>query len=150
MVDQRLKNLSGTSRRRFLRWTAAAGALFALDRSRVLDVVNDSAGTALADEGACNTTNRSVHFVGGNGGFAWFTLLFPHVEQATTTAGNVAFHATGAAKAATDTDKPFYFAPETLGRSSTRPSGSAPSWPVRTRRTPPPRTRRPRWERGRA
>jgi hypothetical protein len=112
MADERLKRLEGTSRRSFLRWTAAAGAALALDRSKVLDVISDTAGTAMADEASCSKTNRSVHLVAGDGGFAWFQLLWPHVAVATSQSGNVAFHATGAAALATDTDKAFYFAPE--------------------------------------
>ncbi len=112
MVIERLKNLEGPSRRNFLRFTAALGALFALDRAKVLDVISGSAGTAMAD-GACATTARSVHLSGGNGGFAWFNLLFPHVDIATSTDPSFAFHAQGQAIKATDTDNPFYFAPET-------------------------------------
>lgn len=112
MVIDRLRNLEGSSRRRFLKWTAAAGAVLALDRSKVLDVIADTAGTAMADD-ACASTLRSVHIVGGNGGFAWFNLLFPHNEIATSSDPNFAFHAQGQAKKASDTDKTFYFAPET-------------------------------------
>src|SRR4051812_23445054 len=112
MVIERLKNLQGNSRRHFLRFTAAAGALFALDRAKVLDVLSDSAGTAMADD-SCATTTRSLHIVGGNGGVAWFTLLFPHVDIATSNDPNFAFHAQGQAVKADDTDNPFYFAPET-------------------------------------
>lgn len=112
MVIERLKNLDGNSRRNFLRFTAAAGAVFALDRARVLDVISDTAGVAMADD-SCAASTRSVHIVAGNGGFAWFTLLFPHVAQATSNDGAVAFHAKGKAVKATDTDNPFYFAPET-------------------------------------
>jgi hypothetical protein len=112
MAIDTLKNLEGRSRRNFLRFTAAAGAVFALDRAKVLDVLSDTAGTAMADD-SCATTARSVHIVAGDGGFAWFNLLFPHVEIATSNDPNFAFHAKGQAVKATDTDKPFYFAPET-------------------------------------
>jgi hypothetical protein len=116
MVIERLKNLEGRSRRNFLRFAGALGALYALDRAKVLDVISDSAGTAMADN-SCAATMRSVHIVGGTGGFAWFQLLFPQVEIATTTdAGQqsmFAFHAPGQAVMATDTDKPFVYAPET-------------------------------------
>lgn len=112
MVIERLKNLQGPSRRSFLRFTAAAGALFALDRAKVLDVISGSAGTAMADD-ACATTHRSLHIVGGNGGFAWFNLLFPHNEIAASNNASFAFHAQGQAVKATDTDNPLYFAPET-------------------------------------
>ena len=112
MVIESLKNLDGNSRRNFLRFAAAAGAVFALDRAKVLDVISDTAGVAMADN-SCATTMRSIHVVAGNGGFAWFNLLFPHVEIATSNDPNFAFHAKGQAVKATDTDKPFYFAPET-------------------------------------
>jgi hypothetical protein len=111
MAIQTLKNLTGTSRRNFLRFTAAAGALFGLDRAKVLDVISDTAGTAMADN-SCATTCRSVHIVAGVGGFAWFNLLWPQVEIATSTDPNFAFHAQGMQIKATDTDNPFYYAPE--------------------------------------
>lgn len=111
MVIESLKNLQGNSRRNFLRFTAAAGAVLALDRAKVLDVVSDSAGTAMADEASCSTTCRSVHIVAGDGGFAWFQLLWPHNDIATSNDPDFAFHAKGQAVKA-DTDKTSYFAPE--------------------------------------
>ena len=111
MVIERLKNLEGNSRRNFLRFTAAVGAVLALDRAKVLDVISDTGGTALAEEG-CSPNCRSVHLVAGNGGFAWFQLLWPHVEIATSSNPGFAFHAQGQALKAIDTDKDFYFAPE--------------------------------------
>src|SRR6185503_19840350 len=63
MVDQKLKTLQGNSRRSFLRWATAAGAALALDRSKVLDVIADSGGSGLADEGSWSLTCRSVHIV---------------------------------------------------------------------------------------
>jgi hypothetical protein len=108
-----LKNLRGESRRRFLRWTAATGAALALDRSQVLNVINDTAGTALADEATCSTTLRSVHLVAGDGGFAWFQLLWPHNEIATSTNANFAFHAQGQQVKSVDTDKTLYHVPQT-------------------------------------
>lgn len=111
MVDDRLKNLEGNSRRNFLRWVTTAGAVLALDRAKVLDVIADTAGTAMADA-SCAASNRSVHLVAGDGGFAWFQLLWPHTEIATSGNDNFAFHAPGNATKATDTDKPFYYAPQ--------------------------------------
>lgn len=111
MVDDRLKNLEGKSRRNFLRWMTTAGAVLALDRAKVLDVIADSAGSAMADA-SCGVTNRSIHLVAGDGGFAWFQLLWPHVEIAKANNDNFAFHAPGQAMKAPDTDKEFYYAPE--------------------------------------
>jgi hypothetical protein len=113
MVDQNLKNLRGESRRRFLKFASAVGAAVALDRSEVLNVIADSGGSALAQDAACASTNRSIHLVAGNGGFAWFQLLFPHNAIATANNNQFAWHAPGQQVAATDTDKPFTFGPET-------------------------------------
>ncbi len=113
MANDTLKNLRGDGRRRFLKFASAAGALFALDRSEVLNIISDSGGSALADEASCASTNRSIHLNAGNGGFAWFQLLFPHVEIATSNDDAASFHAYGQVTAAEDTDKPFLFAPET-------------------------------------
>lgn len=113
-ADDRLKNLKGDSRRRFLKFASAVGAGLALDRSEVLNIINDSAGTAMADEAACASTNRSISLVAGNGGFAWFQLLFPHHEIAKAGNNGFAYHASPAESPdAGDTDRPFVFSPHT-------------------------------------
>ena len=112
MVNDTLKNLEGRNRRSFLRWASAAGALLALDRSKVLDVLSDSGGDALAQEAACAATNRSLHIVAGDGGFAWFQLLWPHVAVARSGNDGFAYHAFGQSKKALDTDKDFELSPE--------------------------------------
>jgi hypothetical protein len=111
MANDTLKNLDGKNRRRFLQFAAAAGAVFALDRAKVLDVVSDSAGSAMADD-MCAASNRSVHIIAGNGGFAWFNLLWPHLAIATSNNQSFAYHAQGKSIKAKDTDKDFYFSPE--------------------------------------
>src|SRR5262245_60279898 len=111
-VDKRLKDLTGPSRREFLRWSATLGVVLGLERARFLDALSGSAGTAMADQAACTSTMRSVHLVGGNGGFAWFQLLFPHTDVALNGGANVAFHALGKGKSAAGTDKALVYAPE--------------------------------------
>ncbi|MEM1030230.1 MAG: twin-arginine translocation signal domain-containing protein [Myxococcota bacterium] len=119
-ADDRLKNLKGDSRRRFLKFASAVGAGMALERSEVLNVINDSAGTAMADEAACATTNRSISLVGGNGGFAWFQLLFPHKEVSQANNNNFAYHASAAdSPLAGDTDRDIHFSPNTPWRDKT-------------------------------
>lgn len=111
-VDHKLKDLHGTGRRDFLRWSATLAAVLGLERSKFLDALSGSAGVAMADQASCGSTMRSVHLVAGNGGFAWFQLLFPHTDVAMNGGGNVAFHALGKAKQAAGTDKPLVYAPE--------------------------------------
>src|SRR5262245_8215736 len=103
MVIQKLKSLQGNSRRSFLRWATAAGAALALDRSKVLDVIADSGGSALADQASCSLTCRSVHIVAGDGGFSWFQLLWPHVNVARSNDPKFAFHAFNQSWKAMDT-----------------------------------------------
>ncbi|MFO0555852.1 MAG: twin-arginine translocation signal domain-containing protein [Polyangiaceae bacterium] len=112
MVMDTLKNLEGPSRRQFLKWACAAGAALAVERARFLNVINDMGGEALAQAASCAATNKSFHIVAGDGGFAWFQLLWPHVEIAKSNNDSFAFHAYGEQTDATDTDKPFVHGPE--------------------------------------
>ncbi|CAN5813065.1 hypothetical protein BH09MYX1_BH09MYX1_35420 [soil metagenome] len=110
--DPRLQALRGVSRRSFLRWSTALGVALGLERAAVLNVISDTAGTALADKAACASTLRSLHFIGGNGGHAWFQLLFPHHDIAKNGGPNIPFHARGKTTTAAGTDRPLVYAPE--------------------------------------
>jgi len=100
-------------RRAFIRWTLAAGAALAVPQWKIFEVIGATGGRALADDAACAVSNRSVHIVAGDGGFAWFQLLWPHNDVAAARNDGFAFHAPGAARMATATNKPLTFAPET-------------------------------------
>jgi len=115
MVDQRIKDLRGNSRRSFLKFASAVGAGLAVSRTDVLNFIADTGGSAMADE--CVGRNRMVSLIGGNGGFAWFQLLWPHNGVAKSGNGGVAFHAQGKAIEAPDTDRPQMWAPETPWQS---------------------------------
>ena len=112
MANQRLKDLRGSGRRDFLRWSATVAAVVGLERSRFLDALSGIAGTAAAESASCSATQRSVHFVAGNGGLANWTLIFPHVEQATGQNDQYSFHSPGSGKLAQGTDKPWAYAAE--------------------------------------
>ncbi len=100
------------SRRELIKWAAFTGAALGLPRWKVFEVLEASGGTALAAEAACAPTNRSVHLVAGNGGFAWFQLLWPHNDVAAAANGQFAFHAPGLHTMAAGTDKPLSLGPE--------------------------------------
>jgi hypothetical protein len=95
MVDHRLKDLRGTSRRDFLRWSATVAACLGVERARLLNVLNDTAGTAAADNAACATINRVVSIVDGIGGLANWTQVFPVPAVVTSTNANFAHYSLG-------------------------------------------------------
>jgi hypothetical protein len=105
------------SRRALLKWTVAAGAALGVSRSRVFDVLARAGGAALADTAACHATNRSVHIVAGNGGFAWFQLLWPHNDVAAARSGRFAFHAPGQETMAAGTSRPLTLGPQAPWRA---------------------------------
>ena len=100
-------------RRAFIRWTLAVGAALAVPQWKILEVIGATGGKALADDAVCAVSNRSVHIVAGDGGFAWFQLLWPHNDVAAARNDGFAFHAPGESRMATGTHKPLTFAPET-------------------------------------
>ncbi|AKT43015.1 hypothetical protein [Chondromyces crocatus] len=119
MVCDKTKDLRGDSRRAFLKLSMAFGAALGLDRAQVLNGIADIGGTALAQEGKA-ATKKSIHLIAGNGGFAWFTLLWPHREIATSNNQNVSYHRLGQTQPG-DTDEPSVVGPDTpfvgMGRS---------------------------------
>jgi len=121
MVDPRLKELTGTRRREFLKWSATVAALLGLERSRFLDVLSSTSGSAMADEGACGKTSKSVHLIAGNGGLAWFTQLFPHPAVAKSGNNQVSYYGSAADVKDAPTDMPSVYGKyspfQTLGKS---------------------------------
>jgi len=112
MVDHKLKNLRGIQRRRFLRWAGAAAAAIGVSRAGLLNFLDEEGGEALAQDGSCAITNRSVHIVGGGGSFSWFTLLWPHLEIAQSGDNTICWHAPGEGVLHTAGDRDFYYGPE--------------------------------------
>lgn len=100
------------TRRSMIKWTLAAGAALGLPQWKTFEILAGSGGTALADEASCVATNRSVHIVAGNGGFAWFQLLWPHNDVAAAGNANFAFHAPGQQTMAQGTDRPLTLGPQ--------------------------------------
>ena len=67
--------LRGASRRDFIKGVFAASAALGLGPTRAIEMLDEIGGSALA-AGAINA-NRAVHIIGGDGGGAWFTLVWP-------------------------------------------------------------------------
>lgn len=104
-------------RRGLMKLALATGAAYGLSHWKVLEILEDSGGRALAQDAACMGTNRSVHIVAGVGGFAWFQLLWPHLDVAAARNPDFAWHAIGEETMAAGTDRPLALGPEAPWRS---------------------------------
>ena len=111
-ADPRLKNLRGSGRRDFLRWSTVAAAALGLERANFLNVLNDSGGSAMADAVSGSTTMKSVHLIGDNGGLSWFTQLFPYPTIAKAGASGSAYYSTPSTTTAAPTDRPAVYSPD--------------------------------------
>ena len=131
MVDYRLRDLSGPSRRRFIKWMGALGAAVGVERARMLNFFGDAGGSAFADGMACAGVNRSVHVVGGNGSFAWFQLLWPFPQIAQAGSSTFAYHAPNEGYLYSGGNKPFYYGPEAPWKTAGTPN--APGAPLTNR-----------------
>jgi hypothetical protein len=76
-------DLPDHARRDFIKWTIGLGAALGLRPWKIFEVQESLVGPALADSASCASVNRLVSLVGGNGGLAWFTQLWPFAAQAT-------------------------------------------------------------------
>src|SRR5438128_9760907 len=91
------------ARRDFIKWTIGLGAALGLRPWKVFEVQESLVGPAVAATASCASVNRFVGFVGGNGGHAWNTLLWPHPGQALA-ANAGSFYGTATAQAMTTGD----------------------------------------------
>src|ERR1700734_1556374 len=110
-ADPRLKNLRGSGRRDFLRWSSVVAAALGLERANFLNVLNDRGGTALADGASGATTMKSVHLIGDNGGLSWFTQPFPYPGTAKAGRAGAAVYVPPTAIPAAATDMPSVYTP---------------------------------------
>lgn len=101
------------SRRALIKWSLAAGAALGVSRSGVFEILEKTAGTGVAFAAAEIATCRSFHIFAGNGGLAWFQLLWPHTEIAMAGNANFAWHRPGMAQVVEGTRKPLVRGPDT-------------------------------------
>ena len=100
------KFLSPIARRDLIKWGTFVGAALGLPRWKVFEVLETSGGSALAQQAACLPVNQTVHIEAGNGGFAWFQLLWPHNDVAAGGNAQAALHKIGAYTMAAGTTNP--------------------------------------------
>ncbi len=112
MVDQRLKELRGPGRREFLKWSATVAACLGVERSRFLNVLGETAGTAAADSASCANTNLGIELLAGGGGLSNFTQVFPFAKVIGSTNAQYSHYALGKGIPAVGYDRPFTHAPD--------------------------------------
>jgi hypothetical protein len=101
------------SRRSLIKWTLAAGAALGVSRSKIADILEKRGGTGLAEAATELPTCRSIHLLAGNGGLAWFNLLWPHNAVAAANNGTFSWHKPGMSQLVAGTDKPLTIGPDT-------------------------------------
>ncbi len=101
------------TRRALIKWSVAAGAALGVSRSKVFEILERTAGRDIAFAAAENATTRSVHLIAGNGGAAWFQLLWPHNDIAAANNAAFAWHRPGEHRLLSGTDKPLTVGPDT-------------------------------------
>ncbi|HLL25795.1 MAG TPA: hypothetical protein VK427_26840 [Kofleriaceae bacterium] len=101
------------TRRALIKWTVAAGAALGVSRSRVFDILERTAGKNTAFAAAENLTARSVHLMAGNGGLAWFQLMWPQVDVAKARNATFAWHMPGQEMDVAGTYRPLVVGPDT-------------------------------------
>jgi hypothetical protein len=101
------------TRRALIKWSLAAGAALGVSRSNIVEILEKTAGKGVAFAATEYQTMRNVHLVAGNGGGAWFTLLWPHPDVALAANPNFAWHRPGMATLVGGTKKPLVRGPDT-------------------------------------
>jgi len=101
------------TRRALIKWSVAAGAALGVSRSKIFDILEKTAGRDVALAAAANATARSVHIIAGNGGAAWFQLLWPHNDIAAANNATFSWHRPGESMLVSGTDKPLTVGPDT-------------------------------------
>lgn len=101
------------TRRALIKWSLAAGAALGVSRSGVFEILEKTAGKGLAVAASELPVCRSMHLIAGNGGFAWFQLLWPHHDIAVSGNGNFALPKPGQYSLVQGTRKPLATGPDT-------------------------------------
>jgi hypothetical protein len=100
------------ARRDFIKWTVGLGAALGLRPWKVFEVQESLVGPAVAANASCSAVNRFVGMVGGNGGLAWFTQLWPHLAQITIAGSSHYAVGQGKDQAMAAGDKPMKVGPD--------------------------------------
>src|SRR5580698_4862209 len=83
------------SRRALIKWTLAAGAALGVSRAKIGEILERTAGKETARAATVSASCRSVHIVAGNGGLAWFSLMWPQTAIADANDPQFSYHLPG-------------------------------------------------------
>ena len=100
-------------RRALIKWSLAAGAALGVSRSNICSILEKTAGKGVAMAAGTLHNKRSVHIRAGNGGLAWFQLMWPHNAIAAAHNTTFAWHKIGQESMAPGTTKPLTIGPDT-------------------------------------
>src|SRR5262245_34792635 len=100
------------TRRALIKWSLATGAALGVSRSRVVEVLERTAGKGVA-YAAEPKTARLVALACGNGGLSHFQLFWPQVDVALARDPRFAWHRVGEERLVSGTDRPLVIGPDT-------------------------------------
>jgi hypothetical protein len=101
------------TRRALIKWSIAAGAALGVSKAGIFEILEKTSGRGVAFAAAEMQTCRSMHLFAGNGGFAWFQLLWPHTNVALAANPGLSWHKPGMATSVAGTKKPLVVGPDT-------------------------------------
>jgi hypothetical protein len=102
------------SRRALIKWSLATATALGVSRSRLLEILERTAGKGVAFAAAAESTaSRLVALACGNGGLSHFQLCWPQVDVARARDPRFAWHRPGEEWMAEGTDMPLAIGPDT-------------------------------------
>lgn len=101
------------SRRALIKWSIAASAALGVSRTRLLEILERTAGKGVAFAAAESSASRLVVLACGNGGLSHFQLFWPQVDVARAHDPRFAWHRIGNERMVNDTDLPLAVGPDT-------------------------------------
>jgi hypothetical protein len=99
------------SRRSLIKWSLAAGAAMGVSRTRIVEILDKTAGRGIA-EAAGENIRRSVCMNAGGGSLAYFQTLWPFLNVASANNGQYSWQHPGTPNAAPNPDR-WWVGPDT-------------------------------------
>jgi hypothetical protein len=101
------------TRRALIKWSLATATALGVSRTRLLEILERSAGRGVAFAAAESSASRLVALACGNGGLSHFQLCWPQVDVARARDPRFAWHRVGDERMVDGTDRPLAIGPDT-------------------------------------